>query len=117
MNTNGSREVMAPGPDARLIRMQRRGSTWRALQRINEDSHASYPHAVAAGTGPDHCSRLTPIDKDVARLTQLLEKSQTLTARFSQLTLDGSGTQLQETAGDMAAAASGPVLLAHRSDG
>ena len=26
--------------------------------------------------------------KDVARLTQLLEKSQTLTARFSQLTLD-----------------------------
>ncbi|WP_458129760.1 outer membrane lipoprotein chaperone LolA [Pseudomonas sp. Z2-11] len=41
-------------------------------------------------------------DKDVARLTQLLEKSQTLTARFSQLTLDGSGTQLQETAGDMA---------------
>ena len=40
-------------------------------------------------------------DKDVARLTQLLEKSQTLTARFSQLTLDGSGTQLQETAGDM----------------
>ena len=40
-------------------------------------------------------------DKDVARLTQLLEKSQTLTARFSQLTLDGSGTQLQETAGQM----------------
>lgn len=41
-------------------------------------------------------------DKAVARLTQLLEKSQTLTARFSQLTLDGSGTQLQETAGEMA---------------
>jgi outer membrane lipoprotein carrier protein len=40
-------------------------------------------------------------DKDVARLTQLLEKSQTLTARFSQLTLDGTGTQLQETAGQM----------------
>jgi outer membrane lipoprotein carrier protein len=40
-------------------------------------------------------------DKDVARLTQLLEKSQTLTARFSQLTLDGGGTQLQETAGEM----------------
>ncbi|KAF0865796.1 outer membrane lipoprotein chaperone LolA [Pseudomonas sp. LD120] len=39
--------------------------------------------------------------KDAARLTQLLEKSQTLTARFSQLTLDGSGTQLQETAGEM----------------
>lgn len=40
-------------------------------------------------------------DKDVARLTQLLEKSQTLSARFSQLTLDGSGTQLQETTGQM----------------
>ncbi|WP_397452485.1 outer membrane lipoprotein chaperone LolA [Pseudomonas sp. NA-150] len=39
--------------------------------------------------------------KDVARLTQLLENSKTLSARFSQLTLDGSGTQLQETAGDM----------------
>ena len=40
-------------------------------------------------------------DKDVARLTQLLETSKTLTARFSQLTLDGSGTQLQETAGEL----------------
>ncbi|MCS3470789.1 outer membrane lipoprotein carrier protein [Pseudomonas sp. JUb42] len=39
--------------------------------------------------------------KDVARLTQLLENSKTLSARFSQLSLDGSGTQLQETAGDM----------------
>lgn len=39
--------------------------------------------------------------KDVAKLTQLLEKSQTLSARFSQLTLDGTGTQLQETVGDM----------------
>jgi outer membrane lipoprotein carrier protein len=38
---------------------------------------------------------------DVAKLTQLLEKSQTLTGRFSQLTLDGGGTQLQETAGEM----------------
>jgi len=41
-------------------------------------------------------------DQDVAKLTQLLEKSQTMTGRFSQLTLDGSGTQLQETAGEMA---------------
>lgn len=40
-------------------------------------------------------------EQDVARLTQLLEKSQTITARFSQLTLDGSGTQLQETNGEM----------------
>eukprot|EP01030_Chromulinospumella_sphaerica_P022883 gene22883-22886_t len=38
----------------------------------------------------------------VASLTNLLDKSKTLTARFSQLTLDGGGTQLQETAGEMA---------------
>lgn len=38
----------------------------------------------------------------VASLTNLLDKSKTLTARFSQLTLDGGGTQLQETAGKMA---------------
>lgn len=38
----------------------------------------------------------------VKRLTQLLDQAQTLTARFSQLTLDGSGTQLQETAGELA---------------
>jgi outer membrane lipoprotein carrier protein len=37
----------------------------------------------------------------VARLTYLLSQAQTLTARFSQLTLDGSGTQLQETAGEL----------------
>jgi len=38
----------------------------------------------------------------VASLTNLLDKSKTLTARFSQLTLDAGGTQLQETAGEMA---------------
>jgi outer membrane lipoprotein carrier protein len=38
----------------------------------------------------------------VQRLTQLLSQAQTITARFSQLTLDGSGTQLQETAGQLA---------------
>ena len=38
----------------------------------------------------------------VASLTNLLDKSKTLTARFSQMTLDGSGTRLQETAGEMA---------------
>jgi outer membrane lipoprotein carrier protein len=37
----------------------------------------------------------------VARLIALLSQAQTLTARFSQLTLDGSGTQLQETAGEL----------------
>ena len=38
--------------------------------------------------------------QSVQRLGQLLG-SDTITARFSQLTLDGSGTQLQETAGEM----------------
>ena len=52
--------------------------------------------ALALSTLPAHAD-----DKDVARLTQLLEKSQTLQARFSQLSLDGSGTQLQETTGEM----------------
>ncbi|AIR91333.1 outer membrane lipoprotein chaperone LolA [Pseudomonas cremoricolorata] len=40
-------------------------------------------------------------EKDVSRLTQLLEKSQTIDASFSQLTLDASGTSLQETTGKM----------------
>ncbi|TWI50465.1 outer membrane lipoprotein carrier protein [Pseudomonas duriflava] len=35
------------------------------------------------------------------RLSELLGKAQTITARFSQLTLDGSGTRLQETAGNL----------------
>ncbi|MCY1405420.1 Outer-membrane lipoprotein carrier protein [compost metagenome] len=35
------------------------------------------------------------------RLSELLSKAQTMTARFSQLTLDGSGTRLQETAGQL----------------
>ncbi|WP_339411233.1 outer membrane lipoprotein chaperone LolA [Pseudomonas sp. EA_35y_Pfl2_R5] len=37
----------------------------------------------------------------VQRLTELLNQAQTINARFSQLTLDGSGTQLQETAGQL----------------
>ena len=43
-------------------------------------------------------------DNEVAvqRLTELLNQAQTINARFSQLTLDGSGTQLQETAGQLA---------------
>ena len=40
-------------------------------------------------------------EQDVKRLGQLLGQSNTISARFSQLTLDGSGTQLQETAGVM----------------
>lgn len=38
----------------------------------------------------------------VKRLTELLNQAQTLTGRFSQLTLDGSGVNLQESAGEMA---------------
>ena len=52
--------------------------------------------ALALPTLPAHAG-----DKDVASLTKLLETSQTLQAHFSQLTLDGGGTQLQETAGEM----------------
>ncbi|UVE16073.1 outer membrane lipoprotein chaperone LolA [Pseudomonas sp. LS44] len=37
----------------------------------------------------------------IQRLTEMLNKAQTISGRFSQLTLDGSGTQLQETAGEM----------------
>ncbi|MHA7112596.1 outer membrane lipoprotein chaperone LolA [Pseudomonas promysalinigenes] len=40
-------------------------------------------------------------EQDVQRLTQLLEKSQTIEANFSQLTLDAGGTSLQETTGKM----------------
>ncbi|AYF86934.1 outer membrane lipoprotein chaperone LolA [Pseudomonas sp. JS3066] len=37
----------------------------------------------------------------ISRLTEMLNKAQTITGRFSQLTLDGSGTQLQETSGEL----------------
>lgn len=48
---------------------------------------------------------LVPAHADQAsaqRLTGLLQKAETLTGRFSQLSLDGTGTQLQETSGEMA---------------
>ncbi|MGG5289661.1 outer membrane lipoprotein chaperone LolA [Pseudomonas shirazensis] len=52
--------------------------------------------ALALGTLSAHAG-----ESDVKRLTELLEKSQTIEARFSQLTLDAGGTSLQETAGEM----------------
>lgn len=48
---------------------------------------------------------LVPAHADQAsaqRLTGLLQKAETLTGRFSQLSLDGTGTQLQETSGELA---------------
>ena len=39
--------------------------------------------------------------QDVTRLSQLLEKSKTISANFSQLTLDAGGTRLQEAKGEM----------------
>ena len=49
---------------------------------------------------------LAPAHADQAastkRLTGLLSQAETLTGRFSQLSLDGSGTQLQETSGELA---------------
>ncbi|MCQ4270205.1 MULTISPECIES: outer membrane lipoprotein chaperone LolA [Pseudomonas] len=41
-------------------------------------------------------------DASVKRLTELLQQAQTLTSRFTQLTLDASGANLQETAGELA---------------
>ncbi|MDD1968387.1 outer membrane lipoprotein chaperone LolA [Pseudomonas sp. NPDC090203] len=52
--------------------------------------------ALAVSAIPAHAD-----SKDVARLTQLLENSKTLSGRFSQISLDGSGTQMQQTEGDM----------------
>ncbi|MEK1907110.1 MAG: outer membrane lipoprotein chaperone LolA [Pseudomonas sp.] len=40
-------------------------------------------------------------DVAVKRLSALLDQAQTLSGRFSQLTLDGTGTQLQETSGQL----------------
>ncbi|MBB3103942.1 outer membrane lipoprotein chaperone LolA [Azomonas macrocytogenes] len=50
-------------------------------------SIASLGHAQQAGS--------------VERLTQLLSQAETMTGRFSQLSLDGSGTRLQETSGEL----------------
>ena len=40
--------------------------------------------------------------ESIARLTKLLTQAQTITGSFSQLSLDGSGVNLQETTGKMA---------------
>lgn len=46
---------------------------------------------------------VTAVADEVAakRLAELLTQAQTITARFSQLSLDASGTQLQETSGQL----------------
>lgn len=46
----------------------------------------------------------------IERLTTLLNQAQTISGRFSQLTLDGSGTQLQETSGEMSLKRPGKFL-------
>jgi outer membrane lipoprotein carrier protein len=46
-------------------------------------------------------STLADEDASAQRLTALLSQAQTISARFSQLSLDGSGAQLQETAGQL----------------
>ncbi len=49
---------------------------------------------------------LAPVHADESastrRLTSLLNQAETLTGRFSQLSLDAGGTQLQETSGELA---------------
>src|SRR5262245_30958888 len=47
------------------------------------------------------CVQARADDAATQRLSELLSKAQTMTARFSQLTLDGSGTRLQETSGQL----------------
>ncbi|WP_447591405.1 outer membrane lipoprotein chaperone LolA [Aquipseudomonas campi] len=54
--------------------------------------------ALACMAIPAHADE----DAAVKRLTVLLNQAQTMSARFSQLTLDGTGTQLQETSGQLA---------------
>ncbi|MBK4988429.1 MULTISPECIES: outer membrane lipoprotein chaperone LolA [Pseudomonas] len=61
----------------------------RAIRMLLVSALALGPVAAFAG------------EQDVQRLTQLLEKSQTIEANFSQLTLDAGGTSLQETSGKM----------------
>jgi outer membrane lipoprotein carrier protein len=54
---------------------------------------------------PLHAQELKAEEQQaIDRLTELLGQAQPSAQRFSQLTLDGSGTQLQETAGSMAGA-------------
>ena len=55
--------------------------------------------AVLAMTG---LSAQAGDEQAIKRLTELLGQAQTMTGRFSQLTLDGSGTRLQEAGGEMA---------------
>lgn len=55
--------------------------------------------AVLAMTG---LSAQAGDEQAIKRLTELLGQAQTMIGRFSQLTLDGSGTRLQEAGGEMA---------------
>lgn len=68
------------------------------------------PQAPAAAPAASAASQA----EAVQRLTALLNKAQTLSGRFSQLTLDGSGTRLQEAGGEMAIKR--PGLLRWHSD-
>ena len=58
---------------------------------------ALFASALLFTLAPAHADQAA----SVQRLTGLLQKAETLTGRFSQLSLDGSGTQLQETSGEM----------------
>lgn len=52
-------------------------------------------------TGLVQAAPSTEPNASVQRLSELLGRAQTLSGRFSQLSLDSSGTRLQETRGDM----------------
>jgi outer membrane lipoprotein carrier protein len=58
---------------------------------------ALFASALLFALAPAHADQAA----SVKRLTGLLQQAETLTGRFSQLSLDGSGTQLQETSGEI----------------
>ncbi len=57
-----------------------------------------FASALLFAVGPAHADQAVSTE----RLTALLSKAETLSGRFSQLSLDGTGTQLQEASGELA---------------
>lgn len=49
-----------------------------------------------------HTLALADSNNDIVQLTKLLEQAKSMTGNFSQITLDVTGTRLQETSGDLA---------------
>ncbi|TWH76825.1 outer membrane lipoprotein carrier protein [Azomonas agilis] len=56
---------------------------------------------VLVWMGLVHAQAAAPANTSVQKLSELLSRAQTLSGRFSQLSLDSSGTRLQESKGEM----------------